>query len=83
MTEKTPDNVCPRCGGGIPNDVTPGAYVGALSRYDNLTEVCSECGHIEAMLDLMYGGYRDGGSPWLHPDNPDRPWFKVPKKEAT
>lgn len=40
---------CPRCGGLIPNNETPGAYPGALSRVDNKTEICSECGSTEAM----------------------------------
>lgn len=41
--------VCPRCSGYIPNDVSPGAYPGALSRTDNKTEICSECGTLEAL----------------------------------
>ncbi len=41
---------CPRCGGGIPNNVQKGQYPGALSRWDNLTEICSACGTEEAML---------------------------------
>lgn len=40
---------CPRCGGGIPNDAMRGEYPGALSRADNRTEVCSQCGTDEAM----------------------------------
>ena len=46
--------VCPSCGGFIPNNVYPGAYPGALSRRDNLTEICSECGTLEALQD--FGG---------------------------
>lgn len=42
-------HTCPRCGGGIPNNVHPGEYPGALSRYDNATEICSACGVAEAM----------------------------------
>ena len=41
---------CPTCDGYIPNNKTPGAYPGALSRVDNETEVCSECGTREALL---------------------------------
>jgi hypothetical protein len=41
---------CPRCAGFIPNNDTPGAYPGALSRLDNTTEVCSQCGEDEAIL---------------------------------
>lgn len=44
--------VCPDCGGYIPNNDTPGAYPGALSRRDNETEICSECGQREAFEDM-------------------------------
>lgn len=40
---------CPICDGWIPNNDSPGAYPGALSRKDNKTEICSECGVMEAM----------------------------------
>jgi hypothetical protein len=40
---------CPICGGGIPNDLLRGEYPGALSRVDNLTEICSDCGVSEAL----------------------------------
>lgn len=43
--------ICPRCSGFIPNNETPGAYPGALSRLDNKTEICSDCGGEEAVLD--------------------------------
>lgn len=43
---------CPRCGGFIPNSNNVGAYPGALSRYDNATEVCSACGQAEALAHL-------------------------------
>ena len=45
--------ICPRCEGYIPNNVMPGAYPGALSRADNETEVCSECGMEEAVVALI------------------------------
>lgn len=47
----TVGNACPRCGGAIPNASTPGAYPGALSRRDNATEICSDCGMREALED--------------------------------
>lgn len=47
--------MCPRCGGAIPNDEQPGAYMGALSRTDNSTEICSSCGSEEALQDLIDG----------------------------
>ena len=50
MSEPFP--VCPTCGGYIPNNDTPGAYPGALSRKDNLTEICSACGTAEAMAGI-------------------------------
>jgi hypothetical protein len=52
-TNPTSENVCPRCSGGIPNSTMPGAYPGALSRWDNHTEVCSYCGSEEAAFALF------------------------------
>lgn len=46
---------CPRCGGSIPNNDNPGAYPGALSRVDNKTEICSDCGTMEAMDNYALG----------------------------
>lgn len=48
------DHTCPRCGHLIPNDQRPGAYIGAMSRRDNKTEICSACGTEEAMIE--FGG---------------------------
>lgn len=53
MTKSLEPHTCPRCLGGIPNNEQRGAYIGALSRADNKTEICSECGTEEAMLDYM------------------------------
>lgn len=52
------ENQCPRCGGMIPNNEMPGAYPGALSRYEHdeggaPIEVCSDCGTGEAMRDFQ------------------------------
>ena len=44
---------CPICFGYIPNNQTPGRYPGALARYDNKTEICSECGSAEAMAGMF------------------------------
>ena len=42
--------MCPRCAVTmIPNNETPGAYPGAISRVDNETEICSSCGLDEAL----------------------------------
>ena len=43
------DHICPRCGGAVPNAVYKGQYPGALSRTDNHTEICSDCGSLEAL----------------------------------
>lgn len=45
--------ICPRCQNYIPNNETPGAYMGALSRVDNKTEICSPCGEEEAWEDYF------------------------------
>jgi hypothetical protein len=46
--------ICPRCNSNqIPNNETPGAYPGALSRVDNKTEICSDCGTSEALEDYF------------------------------
>lgn len=59
----TKNTTCPRCGGGIPNDVYRGRYPGAISRVDNKTEICSECGGDEAMEQFTTGKVRDD---WWH-----------------
>lgn len=38
---------CPRCHGLLPL-----GYPGALSRRDNKTEICSDCGRAESMTDF-------------------------------
>lgn len=48
--------VCPSCSGYIPNNETPGAYSGAISRKDNKTEICSACGTKEAWDDYYATG---------------------------
>lgn len=37
------------CGNFIPNNDEPGSRPGALSRRDNVTEVCDQCGMVEAL----------------------------------
>lgn len=51
-----PPTDCPRCGGGIPNDLHRGEYPGALSRWDNNTMICSQCGTDEAMTQFTTHG---------------------------
>ena len=53
MTENKPAPICPSCDGFIPNNETPGAYPGAISRSDNKTEICSDCGTREALLPII------------------------------
>lgn len=43
---------CPRCLGYIPNNTTPGKYMGAISRIVN-EEICSDCGLEEAVVSLI------------------------------
>lgn len=48
--------VCPRCKfNWIPNNDSPGAYPGAISRADNKTEICSACGTDEALMQHFEG----------------------------
>jgi RNA polymerase subunit RPABC4/transcription elongation factor Spt4 len=61
------DQVCPRCSGDVPNSEWKGRYPGALSRTDNETEICSDCGSHEAMEDYL------NGSPL-----PQSEWVKCP-----
>lgn len=51
--------ICPSCNGFIPNNETPGAYPGALSRRDNKTEICSACGVKEALEDFVLGSVHE------------------------
>jgi len=53
MTENKSAPICPSCDGFIPNNETPGAYMGAISRKDNKTEICSACGTREALLPII------------------------------
>lgn len=46
---------CPRCGKGVPSDDHAGDYPGALSRLDNKTYICSQCGSDEAMFQFASG----------------------------
>ena len=48
-----PKGFCPICGGYIPNAEHRGQYPGAMSRFDNETEICSLCGSAEALGPMM------------------------------
>jgi hypothetical protein len=52
-TENKDAPICPSCDEFIPNNETPGAYMGAISRKDNKTEICSACGTREALLPII------------------------------
>lgn len=68
----TTDHMCPRCGGGIPNDAMRGQYPGAVSRWDNKTEICSMCGQEEAMTQFFKGHGE------LHPVTGALKWVDAP-----
>ncbi len=48
-TENLLKNPCPRCLGPIPSIEYAGMFPGAVSRTDNKTEICSNCGTTEAL----------------------------------
>jgi len=64
MTKTLEPHTCPRCLGGIPNNEQRGQYIGALSRTDNKTEICSDCGTAEAMEDYLASKVRPQNT-WL------------------
>lgn len=64
MSIKLDQHTCPRCLGGIPNDYQRGEYIGAMSRTDNKTEICSDCGQMEAIEEFA-GGTLTPQSDWL------------------
>lgn len=73
MSTKTEAPRCPRCGGYIPSNRQPGAHPGAISRWDNATELCSRCGTDEAVIQT-FGNGQEG----LHPLTGAKPWTKPP-----
>ncbi len=52
-----PDHICPRCEDPVPDAMHRGEYVGARSRTDTRTEICSRCGTEEA-YEQMAGKLR-------------------------
>lgn len=53
---------CPRCKGYIPHrEIHEYTHRGALSRVDNKTEICSDCGVEEAILQ-----YRGQLEDWIN-----------------
>ena len=53
------DGDCPICMNWIPTNDKKGEYPGAMSRFDNDTEICSACGTGEAMMELSLAGFAD------------------------
>ena len=58
-----PDGDCPMCLNWIPNNKQRGIHDGAISRYDNETEICSACGTMEAMVGIQIDN-GDGDHIW-------------------
>ena len=58
-------HICPRCGGDVPNTEYKGQYAGALSRTDNHTEICSDCGSDEALEN--FATHIKPQSEWVSP----------------
>lgn len=54
----------------MPNEEMRGQYPGALSRTDNVTEVCSNCGTMEAMAQI--GGVLESQADWPLEGGPTR-----------
>jgi hypothetical protein len=67
--------ICPRCGGKIPSEERAGEFPGALSRWDNRTEICSACGTDEAVSQLMF---RENPQRAVHPTLGKRRWAIPP-----
>jgi len=69
----TKERICPRCGGDVPNTEFKGQYPGALSRTDNLTEICSDCGTHEALEQVLSDRPVTPQHRWVHPpiNNPN------------
>ena len=56
------DNICPKCGGDVPNTEYKGQYPGALSRDGSNREICSNCGTREGLeAFLMSVDAREAG----------------------
>jgi hypothetical protein len=80
---------CPRCGGDIPNTPLKDMYPGAISRWDNKTMICSDCGTSEATCQLyssqipkgFFGDDYDYVAASVHPVDGVRAWVHPPTEE--
>jgi hypothetical protein len=79
--DKGPINlVCPRCSRFVPNNETPGAYPGAMTRWGGRQiEICSQCGQDEAMAQFTVIGTNTDPMLVVHPTKGVRPWDNPPK----
>jgi len=64
---------CPRCSEPRPSALNVGRDPGALSRWDNSTYICSECGNEEAMLGLSGED--------ISPTGPNK-WIEIPSNQS-
>lgn len=69
VMRRAANHVCPRCGGDVPSIEHKGQYPGALSRTDNLTEICSSCGNAEG-FEQFGGGRLTSQADWRYPPAP-------------
>jgi ribosomal protein L40E len=72
MKKKNSEKICPRCGKN---------YCGfpAISRRDNKTEICSDCGTQEAMFDFQINSC---SKPLPNIVKMEREWLNKKKKGA-
>lgn len=59
--------ICPRCIGFMPNNRTPGAHSGAVSRTDKKTKICSACG-IDEVHEISQNGHPTSQGQWPYTD---------------
>ena len=66
----TTHNRCPRCG-------EPFTGYPALSRWDNRTSICSDCGTSEALMQFSLASQTDPRG-CLNPVTGEQPWVQWP-----
>lgn len=80
----TDDKTCPRCGGTADRARKGAGFPrpGALSRWDNHTEVCSKCGSDEALI-AWAAGSPQAAQRALNPVLGAQTWARIPDSEVT